>query len=157
MNIRAAKPSDLTQILTILNEVSRDLQEKGVNQWNYPWDQEPIEDALKQNQAFMLTLGNHVIGTFFISEIDAISTCVIKPQSLYLNKIALLPEYQGKNYGSEIMKFALLYAEKQHKPAYLDCWAGNDRLKTFYKTHGFDYLGDYPEANYSISVFRGKS
>ncbi|GAA0180924.1 hypothetical protein SH2C18_35360 [Clostridium sediminicola] len=37
---------------------------------------------------------------------------------------------------------------------YLDCWAGNEKLRTFYLKAGFDFCGDFPEDNYMSSVFK---
>jgi hypothetical protein len=37
---------------------------------------------------------------------------------------------------------------------YLDCWAGNKKLRNFYSNAGFDFIGDFPEEDYMISVFK---
>ncbi|WP_088012228.1 GNAT family N-acetyltransferase [Gottfriedia acidiceleris] len=37
---------------------------------------------------------------------------------------------------------------------YLDCWAGNDKLKQFYQNYGLKQLGDFPENDYYISIFK---
>lgn len=37
--------------------------------------------------------------------------------------------------------------------ALLDCWAGNAALRDFYTRAGFTHLGDFPEADYRVSVF----
>jgi hypothetical protein len=41
-----------------------------------------------------------------------------------------------------------------NKTLYLDCWAGNEKLKEFYFNNGFEYVGDFPEEDYFISVFK---
>lgn len=38
MKIRLAKLYELQQLLYILNTVTLDLQQKGIHQWDYPWD-----------------------------------------------------------------------------------------------------------------------
>jgi ribosomal protein S18 acetylase RimI-like enzyme len=110
MKIRLAKVEDLDQILKVLNDVTLYLQEKGINQWSYPWSHEIIENAIKNNYSYVLLLGEKVIGTFFISDIDILSELPIEPQSKYLSKIAILPEFQGKNLGSKIIDFACSFA-----------------------------------------------
>jgi hypothetical protein len=47
MKIRLAKAEDLEQVLNVLNDVTLDLQKKGINQWSYPWNREIIENAIK--------------------------------------------------------------------------------------------------------------
>ncbi len=37
---------------------------------------------------------------------------------------------------------------------YLDCWAGNKKLRNFYLESGFIYMGDYPEDDYYISIYK---
>jgi len=46
------------------------------------------------------------VGTFCIKEINSLSDLTIDAKSNYLSQIAILPDYQGNNYGSEIMDFA---------------------------------------------------
>ncbi|MGV2941336.1 GNAT family N-acetyltransferase [Mesobacillus sp. LC4] len=66
------------------------------------------------------------------------------------------PEYQGKGYGSVITSWSCQYARQLVEELYLDCWAGNEKLKNFYSENGFEYVGDFPEEDYYISVFKCK-
>lgn len=43
MKIRLAKLDDLQQLLYILNTTTLDLQQKGIHQWDYPWDNNKIK------------------------------------------------------------------------------------------------------------------
>ena len=65
--------------------------------------------------------------------------------------IFVLPDYQGKGLGKILIQNAI---ENSSKIIYLDCWAGNDKLKTFYKSNGFNYLKDVKEKDYFISIFK---
>lgn len=154
MEIRKARLSDSGFILHVLNKVTLDLQNKGIRQWTYPWNPKKIESSIKNNHTYVLLSGQKVIGTFYISNIDELSDLIIEPQSHYLSKIAILPEFQGKNMGSEIINFAFSYTKMLNKTLYLDCWAGNKKLKEYYTYHGLEYIGDFPENDYSISIFK---
>ncbi len=66
------------------------------------------------------------------------------------------PEAQGRGVGEAVCAWVKAYADSRRKSVYLDCWAGNEKLKDFYSKAGFDYLGDYPEEDYQISAFRYK-
>ncbi|MDN3956058.1 GNAT family N-acetyltransferase [Sporolactobacillus laevolacticus] len=154
MEIRRAEMIDLDKVVNILNRVAQNLQENGIHQWDYPWDRDKIEKEIKSDQAFILFNDRKAIGTFFIREIDGLSELAVAPQSNYLNKIAILPEYQGKNIGAIIIDYACSFSHNLNKTLYLDCWAGNDKLKAFYAGHGFKYLGDFPEDDYYISVYQ---
>ena len=56
-----------------------------------------------------------------------------------------------------MMEYSLTLSKKLELLLYLDCWAGNDKLKNFYLNNGFKHVGDFPEEDYFISVFKGDS
>lgn len=153
MNMRRATMNDFAQIVTILNDVTLDLHKKGINQWAYPWESETIKEDVINNHSFVLEADGKIIGIFFICDIDTLSELVTVPASKYLYRIAILPEYQGTGMGRRITDFARSYAKEMDKPLFLDCWAGNVKLKQFYSDQGFAYVGDFPEEDYFISVF----
>ncbi|MDZ5471298.1 GNAT family N-acetyltransferase [Bacillus sp. 31A1R] len=154
MEIRLAIEEDLKSILSVLNESALHLQRKGINQWSYPWNSQVILTEVSANHAFVLTKEDFVIGTFFIHEIKELSDLAIEADSKYLSKVALMPEYQGKGLGKMITDFAQSYAKTSRKALYLDCWAGNEKLKKFYLRNGFEFVGVFPEEDYFISVFK---
>jgi GNAT superfamily N-acetyltransferase len=152
MEIRLAKQGDLKAILNVLNAAALTLHEKGISQWEYPWDEKELVDQMEF--LYVVTVDNQVIGIFGIKDIDCLNEYLVEPSSNYLYQIAILPGYQGKGFGQGITFWAREYANGLGKPLYLDCWAGNQKLKRFYQENGFDYVGDFPEENYYISVFR---
>lgn len=156
MIIRSATLDDLLEVLNILNKTAKDLHNKGINQWDYPWDEKEIRQQIQHGYLYILFKNESVIGTFGIRELHSLNDCVIDPESRYLFQIAILPEYQRMGYGKVITDWASTYAKERNIPLYLDCWAGNHKLKTFYKDNGFRYLGDFPEEDYYISVFKYK-
>jgi GNAT superfamily N-acetyltransferase len=152
LKIRLAKQGDLKDILNVLNAAVLALHEKGISQWEYPWDEKELVDQMEF--LYVVTVNNQVMGTFGIKDIDCLNEYLVESSSKYLYQIAILPEYQGKGYGPAITSWAREYANGMGKPLYLDCWAGNEKLKSFYQENGFDYVGDFPEENYYISVFK---
>ena len=156
MNIRIGTFDDRQTIINILNSTTLDLLEKGIPQWEYPWNEKEILHDMDKNQAFLMFEENQPVGVFFIKEKGSLSSLTLKPGSLYLNQVAILPKYQGKNLGSKITAFAQKMANQAKKDLYVDCWAGNGKLKAFYNRNGFELLGDYPEADYFVSIFKYK-
>ncbi|WLR42281.1 GNAT family N-acetyltransferase [Bacillus carboniphilus] len=152
VTIRTAEKKECEDVLEVLNKATLDLLKKGINQWSYPWDQESIKQQL--DDAFVMILGNTIVGTFFISLRNTISDLELEKGSYYLHKIAVHPFHQGKDLGSEILRFVYAYVKKQQKSVYLACWAGNEKLKQFYLNNGLMYVGDFPEEDYFISVFK---
>ncbi|MDV3428373.1 MAG: GNAT family N-acetyltransferase [Bacillota bacterium] len=156
IQIRSAEIKDTDSIVNILNKVTLHLHKKGINQWDYPWSYEKIEKDINSGHVYVISAEDLIIGTFSIKNIDKISIAEIEKGSKYLYRIGILPEYQGKNAGIKIINYTFEYSRKLNKSLYLDCWAGNEKLKSFYKNAGFDYLGDFPEGDYFISVFMFK-
>ena len=65
-----------------------------------------------------------------------------KDPSVYIHRIATNPEFRGRNFVSEIVKWANTYAQ-QHNKSYirLDTCGNNKKLINHYKKSGFDFLG----------------
>jgi RimJ/RimL family protein N-acetyltransferase len=154
MIIRQADIKEIDVVLKILNETTIDLISKGINQWSFPWELEMVSNELSSNQCFFMEVGDVICAVFFIKDIDSLNGEAVVSSSKYLSKIAISPEFQGMGYGSEILTFAISFCQKQNRALYLDCWAGNEKLKAFYSNNGMEYMGDYPEESYFVSVFR---
>ncbi|WP_280771599.1 GNAT family N-acetyltransferase [Salipaludibacillus daqingensis] len=154
IKIRLARIKDLQRILYILNETTFVLKQKGMNQWNDPWDENKITDQIINNNSYVFILNNEIVGTFCIHKINNINELSVEPESKYLSQIAMLPTYQGRNLGSKITDYACSLVRGLNKSLYLDCWSGNKKLKEFYTNSGLEYIGDFPEEDYFISIFR---
>lgn len=154
--IRLAEMEDIDIIVELLNKVTLQLHKKGINQWKYPWDFKEIEVDVKNKYTYVLIVDEKIVGTFSIKDIDNFDFLSIETHSKYLYRIAILPEYHGKNLGIEIINYSCQYVRKLDKTLYLDCWAGNRKLRNFYLNAGFDFIGDFIEKDYMISVFKFK-
>jgi GNAT superfamily N-acetyltransferase len=152
--IKLAVMNDKDTIVELLNNVTLDLHNKGINQWRYPCNVNEIEMDIKKGYTYMLVMDNLIVGTFSIKKINGLDSPIIDTKGMYLFRIAILPEYQGKNLGFEIVSYACQCSRNSNKSLYLDCWAGNKKLRNFYSNAGFDFIGDFPEEDYMISVFK---
>lgn len=151
--IKLAELRDKDIVVELLNSVTLYLHKKGINQWVYPWNPDEIKDDMENSRIYLLMADDTLAGTFSIKDTDNIDVSLIEPENKYLYRIAILPEYQGKKLGLDIIKFSLDYARRAGKFLYLDCWAGNQKLRSFYSNAGFNFIGIDPENDYTISVF----
>lgn len=156
MKIRLAVLDDLPVIVKILNETTLHLYKMDIQQWDYPWDENIIENQLKSNLTYIMVLDDKAIGTFCLNSINRINDLFVEPGSIYLSQIAVLPQYQGKHHGSGIIDYACQFARKKNKALFLDCWEGNKKLRDFYHGNGFEHIGNFSENDYFISVFKYK-
>ncbi|MBN2897271.1 MAG: GNAT family N-acetyltransferase [Clostridia bacterium] len=150
-----ANHTHLDGILYVLDSATRNLLEKGIQQWDYPWDEEIINEEILNNQAYVILDEEKVAGVFFIKTIESGEhPPIMKEGHLYLYRIAVRPDYQSQGVGEEACGAAFTIAKKANRIIYLDCWEGNTKLKEFYSNTGFNYCGDFPENDYWISVFK---
>ncbi|OCA88094.1 hypothetical protein A8F94_09755 [Bacillus sp. FJAT-27225] len=156
ITISKAATDDVETILTIGNEATLALHRKGINQWEYPWPMEMVQGAAQTGEAYLLLKDGFPAGSFFLGKIDELGEVPIRKASLYLSKIAVLPKFQGEGLGMHIIEWVWSFSKKAGSPMYLDCWAGNEKLKQFYLAAGLEYIGDFSEEDYFISVFKGE-
>ena len=151
--IEMAKEENIDEIFQLLNIVTKDLHEKGINQWTDEWKIEEIKEYILKQNIYIKRLEKNgkIIGIFSIEDNKLLLNQF--PNSLYLSKIALLPEYQKKGIGAKMIKKAIEIIHSKGKKVVLDCWNGNHKLKNYYTNLGFKYITDLPEYNYYISVF----
>ena len=153
--IRLAEKDDIGIIVELLNKVTLNLHQKSINQWKYPWHFEEINIEIKNRNVYVITIDKLIVGTFSLKDMDINEGFHISnPNNLYFYRIAVLPEYQGKNIGIKAINYALEISRNLKRTLYLDCWAGNIKLKNFYSKAGFNYCGDFKEEDYMISVFK---
>ncbi|OPJ62931.1 GNAT family N-acetyltransferase [Clostridium oryzae] len=156
LKIKLADKKDAEVIIGLLNEATLKLHKKGINQWEYPWNVETVQQDIESQHTYVTVQNDEIIGTFSIKSMNVKKWFRGGEQSLYLYRIAVAPWFQNKNIGKGMVQYALKFAKKRGQAICLDCWAGNSKLRSFYSDNGFRYVGDFPEEDYMISVFRGK-
>lgn len=152
--ITLAKIADINLVTSILNNVTLDLLEKGVRQWRYPWPQDSIKREIGLHNVYLVKSNEIVVGSFFLGTLQQIETLGVMRKALYLSRIAVLPDYQGLEYGKSILTYCESLGLSAGLEVYFDCWSGNDKLKQFYQQQNCLYLGDFPEADYQVSGFQ---
>ncbi|WP_314061846.1 GNAT family N-acetyltransferase [uncultured Vagococcus sp.] len=154
VGITLAKISDINLVTAILNHVTLDLLEKGVRQWRYPWQQGDIKKEIGLHNVYLVKSNNEIVGTFFLGTQQQIESLGVMEKALYLWRIAVLPDYQGMDYGKTILRFCEELGLSSGLTVYLDCWSGNDKLKRFYQEQNCRYIGEFTEADYQVSGFQ---
>jgi hypothetical protein len=68
----------------------------------------------------------------------------------------LTPSFLVVNFGEYklIIRIAKISDAQGIAKVHIDCWAENEKLKDFYSKNGFEYLGDFAEEDYLISIFK---
>ena len=147
-----ANESNAYEIYYILSKAKEKLNKKGIEQWKEGWDINDIKKKCKLGLFYVFYDKGNIIGCYSIEKNANIEWIENKEKEYtYLSLLCLLPDYQGKGLGKVLLQSAF---ENSNKIIFLDCWAGNNKLKTFYESNGFKYIKDTKENDYFISIFK---
>lgn len=146
--IQLAQSKDKETVKEILYQSASWLNDKGSKQWAgllKGEDVHNIEDAIKNEEVFLVYRSSFLIGTFALWDTQTKWDSDFWGEDLsdkkyYLHRIALAKEAHGKNLGKELVTSAMQVANENKKDEIrLDCIANNSYLNSFYKNNGFSY------------------
>ena len=147
-----ADESNAYEIYYILSKAREKLNKKGIEQWKEGWNIDDLKKKCKLGLFYVFYDKKNIIGCYCIEKNANIEWIEDKDKEFtYLSMLCLHPDYQGKGFGKILLQSAI---ENSTKNIYLDCWAGNSKLKMFYENNGFKYIKDTKENDYFISIFK---
>lgn len=155
IQIRPALAQESDAVLDILNRAKDKLLAKGIQQWTSPWKADTIRQSIESGEQFVAIQNGQAVAVFKLSSQSSNRLVeATQPGNLYLIQLAVDPGKQNQGIGKGVIEQILQFAAEHGKTLYLDCWAGNHKLKAFYRGCGLESLGDFPEEDYFITVFR---
>lgn len=147
MNIIQAKKDDIQKALKLTRSCASDMIEKGIFQWNehYP-SKEVFEKDILLSQMWKLEENGDLIGVIVLTEIEDAEYNNVKwltenRRNLYIHRLAVHPDHQGKGYAQRLMDFAEAYAKKNgYLSIRLDTFSQNKRNQRFYELRNYQKL-----------------
>jgi len=147
--IRLGKFGDIEQILIITSACAKKMIEKGVYQWNDHYPNESVfENDVKRGELYVLELDKQVIGCVVITvlmdeEYVPVKWLTPNKDNIYVHRLAIHPNFQGKGYAQQLMHFAEQHAiENNYTSIRLDTFSQNKRNQLFYELRGYKKLED---------------
>lgn len=147
--IRKAKQTDIEAILTMTKACAKAMIAKGIYQWNEHYPSEAaFTNDLKRNELYVLLdrdkiIGSIVVSTLMDEEYIPIKWLTKNDNNIYIHRLAIHPEYQGKGFAKKLMSFAETFAiENNYSSIRLDTFSKNERNQKFYELRGYKRLGD---------------
>jgi ribosomal protein S18 acetylase RimI-like enzyme len=145
--IQKATFTDLDQIHSLTKKCAQRLIEKGIFQWNdaYP-SKEVLKNDIQLQQIWNLEEKNQIIGIIVLTEIEDIEYKKVKwltksCKNLYIHRLAIHPNFQGKGFAHQLMDFAENYAKiNKYASVRLDTFSQNSRNITFYEARNYNRL-----------------
>jgi ribosomal protein S18 acetylase RimI-like enzyme len=147
--IRKAILEDIDKILKITKACAAHMISKHIFQWNefYP-NATAFKRDIDNGECYVLEIKNEIIGCITIStymdeEYNPIKWLTSNDNNIYIHRLAVHPNFQGKGYAQQLLSFAENYATiKNYRSIRLDTFSQNKRNQKFYELRGYKKLGD---------------
>ena len=114
--ISSAKILEIPDILELTKACAKHMEKIGIFQWNevYP-SRAAFEKDISRKELFVLKSENKIIGCITITpsmddEYIPVKWLTPNENSIYIHRLAVQPEYQGKGYAQQLMHFAENFA-----------------------------------------------
>lgn len=165
LEISAAAPGDLPEILTLFDEAVLWLNNKGITgQWGttpfsaQPNMQQRLNRWIEAGDLFVGRVEGDLVGVLAVSEHIpeyAVSEWERRPaRACYLEAFTTNRRYQGRGVGSALIKWAEAYSlERGVGRLRLDCWGENAALCAYYEGQGYTPCGDFRVGNWRGQLF----
>ena len=147
--IRKAEETDIEFIMLITKACAKAMIANGIYQWNehYP-NRSAFENDLKRKELYTLEINSQVVGCIVISALIDQEYLPVKwltpnKNNIYIHRLAIHPNLQGKGYAQQLMDFAEQFAiDHNYSSIRLDTFSQNKRNQKFYELRGYKRLGD---------------
>jgi len=146
--IRLGKKEEILQLLAITSACAENMISQNIFQWNeeYP-SQTAFELDVLRKELYVLTSKEKIIGCIVLtSKMDEeylpINWLTPNKNNLYIHRLAIHPNFQGKGFAQKLMDFAEDFAIKNsYSSIRLDTFSKNLRNQKFYELRAYKKLG----------------
>jgi len=160
MTITKPTKADISELLIVTKACAKAMISNGIYQWDddYP-SYEAFENDIEIGQLWLIKSQETIIGSVVISDImdeeyKVIEWLTPNTKNVYIHRLAIHPEQQGKGLAQKLMDFAENYAkENGYVSVRLDTFSLNERNNIFYQKRGYRKLGDVYFPNQSEHPF----
>ena len=158
--IRPAKIEEIPQILSLTKACAQHMIGNGIFQWNedYPSEAAFLKDVARK-ELFVLEQHSMIHGCIAISSLmddEYVPVKWLTPnhKNLYIHRLAVHPEQQGKGKARLLMEMAEQKAnDEEYVSIRLDTFSKNERNQRFYEARGYQRLGSIYFPKQSIHPF----
>lgn len=159
VQISTASMKDSHAILELSAIVQHRLQVSGSRQFFGPFEKAVLDDAISQGFCYVLKTGAEIIGSVNVMPMASdyphrlrVQKAGVKQPLWLLQSLMIDPGQQGNGLGLQFLHMLIDQDSLRTGTLVLDCWAGNEKLRDFYRRAGFEELGDEPEEDYFVTI-----
>lgn len=138
LSVRQATQDDNIVIRKILDSAVSHKLLRGDSSWGIlGYEGAPLEDSIANGSAYVVILGDDVVGTFVLVGEDKIWGAQ-SPEAAYLQRLAVDYHFHRQNIGAQIIDLAAQEGKKFGRTLLrLTCSSGNTKLCAYYEKLGF--------------------
>lgn len=144
MIITKAKINDIKDIMIIINEAKKYLNDQHINQWQdgYP-NEDVFLDDIFNDRLYVVKKNNNIIGVFALINYEPTYDIIYEGNWLNndkyvaVHRIAVLNKYKGKG----IAKYIFDYLKKKYKHLRVDTHELNKNMQRCLLKNNFKYCG----------------
>lgn len=145
--IRLAKHEDVNHIIEITKACAKHMINNSIFQWNeyYP-NNHAFKIDVERNELYVIEINKSIVGCIVISTLIDKEYLPVKwltknKNNIYIHRLAIHPEFQGKGLAQKLMNFAEKYAKKNNFSSIrLDTFSKNKKNQLFYELRGYKKL-----------------
>ena len=159
--IRQADDADVARVAELWTTVSRDLGDRGFDQWQYPVKTVNIETAVAAGTCWVMDDDDGLAATVTL-DADADLT-LWRPEdrpddAMYVHRLVIRTDLRGIDLGSAILDWACGRARIAGKHwIRLDAWSTNQALHEYYLARGFQLVRQVEGPNVVSGVLLERS
>lgn len=143
----SATEEDIDSLLEITSACALYMQSQGIFQWNeyYP-NKKAFEEDIQRQELFVFKIDDHPVGciavsTFMDEEYREVKWLTPNEDNVYIHRLAVHPEQQGKGIARKLMDFAEKKSRLEKRTSIrLDTFSKNLRNQKFYEQRGYERL-----------------
>jgi len=144
MVIKKASKQDLDQLFSVVKSCAKNLIEQGIFQWseNYP-TKEILSSDIAFKQIWKIENETGIVGSIVLTEIEdpeyeSVKWLTKNQKNLYIHRLAIHPDFQGKGFAQKLMDFAEKFAmENNYDSVRLDTFSKNKKNQKFYEKRNY--------------------
>ena len=162
MKTRHGTVDDIDSIVQLSHRVQEALTAAGSLQKIAPLLSSNVSVAVAGHQCFVLVNCSDVlVGCTLVARttkedlpsVNDLDLSAFSQPWSYLHSFMLERELQGKGIGLTFFAGVMRFLRPQGGTIFLDCWAGNDKLRKFYGRAGCKFVAILPENDYEVALF----
>lgn len=158
MQVEHASESELPAFIELLGAW---LWSRGIHQWKPGSARSQarlLGRYLLSGDLLLAKQGGELAGGCIVTREPTVEWSFATQPSAYLHKLAVSRSYAGEGLGDRLIEQALDWSCVNDLPRLCldcwDCWDGNEVLKRYYRSQGFEELQAVPSNGYRVRLFQ---